>query len=93
MFIIFFFFKKINSLFSLYLKNQQNQKKKKELVAREDFEAELRLMTKMQPHSNVVQYRGITELENGDLAVVMEFCSKVRLRFWYYFIFYLIIKQ
>ena len=39
----------------------------------------------MQSHPNVVQYRGITELKNGDLAVVMEYCSKVRLMlifFW-----------
>ena len=33
-------------------------------------------MARMQNHVNVLAYNGVTELENGDLAVVIEYCSK-----------------
>ena len=45
-------------------------------AARNEFAAELELMAQMQPHANVLMYLGITELANGDLAVVIEYCSK-----------------
>jgi hypothetical protein len=40
-----------------------------------EFEAEIGNMAKVSFHENLVQLYGVTTLENGDLAAVVEFCA------------------
>jgi serine/threonine protein kinase len=40
-----------------------------------EFEAEVGNMAKVSFHENLVQLHGVTTLENGDLAAVVEFCA------------------
>jgi len=40
-----------------------------------EFEAEVGNMAKVSFHENLVQLYGVTTLENGDLAAVVEFCA------------------
>ena len=46
--------------------------------ARAELMAEVEIMANIQPHTNVLMYRGVSEV-NGQLALVVEFCSKVSL--------------
>jgi serine/threonine protein kinase len=40
-----------------------------------EFEAEVGNMAKTAFHENLVQLHGVTTLDNGDLAAVVEFCA------------------
>jgi len=40
-----------------------------------DFAAEVATMAKVPFHGNLVQLHGVTKLDNGDLAAVVEFCA------------------
>ena len=44
--------------------------------ARAEFEQELALTAKLQNHVNVVGFYGITELDQGDLGIIVEYCNK-----------------
>jgi hypothetical protein len=44
--------------------------------AKAEFEAEVAQMAVMQPHENLVLFFGVTTLENGDVAAVVEFCAQ-----------------
>jgi tRNA A-37 threonylcarbamoyl transferase component Bud32 len=40
-----------------------------------EFEAEVKRMSTLQPHENVVQLYGVADLADGDIAAVMEWCA------------------
>ncbi len=40
-----------------------------------EFEAEVKRMSALQPHENVVQLYGVADLADGDIAAVMEWCA------------------
>jgi serine/threonine protein kinase len=40
-----------------------------------EFANEIGRMASMQPHENVVLLYGVTKLENGDMAAVVEYCA------------------
>lgn len=48
----------------------------KKAIAIADFEAEVSQMASTGYHENLVQLYGVTTLESGDLAAVVEFCGK-----------------